>query len=286
MLFTRQFFHGLARETIYNARFPLRVPDEAYQVFVHVLGLGPHFVVEVGAVERRLEHLRLQHAQVFLYVVLHFGRCSRGQGHYRRAAYALRHALYVPVLGAEVVPPLGYAVGLVHGVEAYLNAFQEVHVLRLVQRLGGEIQQLGLPLQHILLHGGYLGARQRRVDEVRYAVLVRVVAHSVHLVLHQRYQGGYHYRHAVHQQRRELVAQALAAARRHQHKRIFPVHHAVDDGFLGPLESVKTEIMLQRSNKFLVSCHSLSFVISGNILVSCCQFSRKGSVFFCILQIF
>ena len=50
-----------------------------------------------------------------------------------------------------------------------------------------------------------------------------------HLVLHQRDQGRYHHGEAFTQQRGQLITQRLAAARGHQHQRITPVGHMLDD---------------------------------------------------------
>ena len=81
---------------------------------------------------------------------------------------------------------------------------------------------------------------------MRHTFLFRVVAHRIHLVLHQRDQRTNHDRHSVHQQRRQLVAQALSSSRRHQHKRVISGHHIAYDGFLMTLERVEPEIVLQR----------------------------------------
>ncbi len=70
---------------------------------------------------------------------------------------------------------------------------------------------------------------QAGVEECgRYAELLE----GVHLILHQRDQRRHHDADAVAQQGRNLVAQRLAAAGGHQHQRIAPAGHMLDDGLL------------------------------------------------------
>ena len=95
---------------------------------------------------------------------------------------------------------------LIDGVKADFYTFQEIHVLRLLKALRGQVQQFRLSSQHIFLHGVDLAAAQAGVDEMRHAFLLRVVPHRIHLVLHQRNQRTNHDCHAVHQQRWQLVA--------------------------------------------------------------------------------
>ena len=68
---------------------------------------------------------------------------------------------------------------------------------------------------------------------------------NVDLVFHQRYQRGDDNSRAFHQQRRQLIAQRLAAARRHQYKGVVAIKHVLDDGFLIALELVETEVFLK-----------------------------------------
>ena len=68
---------------------------------------------------------------------------------------------------------------------------------------------------------------------------------EVHLVLHQGDEWRNDDGHAVHEQRRELIAQALAATRGHEHEDVVSVHKAAYDFLLIALEFVKTEVFLQ-----------------------------------------
>jgi len=75
------------------------------------------------------------------------------------------------------------------------------------------------------------------------------LAAGADLVVHQRDQGRDHHRHAVAgalaRDRRDLVAQRLAAARGHQHQRVAAVRHVVDDGGLGAAELVVAEDLVE-----------------------------------------
>ena len=69
------------------------------------------------------------------------------------------------------------------------------------------------------------------------------------LVVHQRDQGADHHADAlpgtVSGDRRDLVAQAFAAAGRHQHQRVAAIAQVVDDGFLRAAEGAVAKDFLQ-----------------------------------------
>ena len=88
---------------------------------------------------------------------------------------------------------------LIDGVKADFYTFQEIHVLRLLKALRRQVQQLRLATQNIILDSVDLSSAQTGVDKMRYAFLLRVVAHRIHLVLHQRNERTNYDCHAVHQ---------------------------------------------------------------------------------------
>jgi hypothetical protein len=65
------------------------------------------------------------------------------------------------------------------------------------------------------------------------------------LILHQRDQRRHDNRRAFTQQRRNLIAQRLAAARGHQYQAIAPGNYVVDDGFLFTAELGMAEDAVQ-----------------------------------------
>ena len=140
-----------------------------------------------------------------------FRRGRRRQGDQRRRADLVDDRADAAVLRTEIVAPLRNAVRLVDGVERYLDFAQKRDVVLLGKRLGGEIEQLGAPLQHVGAHLRHGGLVERRIEEMGDARLRRESAHGVHLILHQGDQRRNDDRHAVHQQRRQLVTERLAA---------------------------------------------------------------------------
>ena len=149
---------------------------------------------------------------------------------------------------------------LIHCVKRDFDAFQKVHVLCFLQALRSQIEQFGFASQYVFFDGIDLGTRKRRIDEMGYARFVRVVAHGIHLVLHQRNKRRYDDGHAVHNQRWQLVAQTLATARRHQHKRVVPLHNVAYNGFLVTFETVKTKVALQCFGQLFVSYVHLLYI--------------------------
>ncbi len=234
----------LAAQAVDDAALALVLLDEADDVAVDVV-LGPDLVVEVRAVERRLEDRGVAHAEVLLDVELHFGRGRGRERDQRRRADLVDDRTDAAVLGAEVVAPFRDAVRLVDGIERDLDLAQEGDVVLFGERLRSEVEQLGLAVEHVLtdlLHGGLV---ERRVEEVGDARLLGEGAHGVDLILHQGDQGRNDDGHALHEQRRQLVAQRFAAARRHQHKRILSFEHVADDRLLIPLERGEPEVGLE-----------------------------------------
>ena len=113
-----QLFDALAAQAIDNPRFPGMLPHKTDDVAVHVLGLGPHLVKEVRAVEGSLEHIGIGDTQVFndVFLYLRGGRGRKGDNG-NAVSEPVDDGPQIAVLGAEVVPPLRNAVGLVHGHE-------------------------------------------------------------------------------------------------------------------------------------------------------------------------
>ena len=206
---------------------------------------GPDFVEQVGPVERRLEHGGIGHAEILLDVHLHLRSRRCRQGDQRRPADVVHDGTDAPILRAEIVAPLRNAVRLVDGIERHLDLAQERNVVLLGERFGREVEQFGPAGQHILLHLIDRSPVERRVQEVGNSLVLAEGAHGIDLILHQGDQRRDDDRHAVHQQRRQLVAKALAAAGGHQHERVLAGQHIADDRFLIALKSRETEILFQ-----------------------------------------
>ena len=180
-----QFFDLLAAQAVDDAALALVLLDETDDVVIYIV-LGPDFVVEVRAVERRLEDRSVGHAQILLNIQLHLGRRGCRQGDQRRRTDFVDDRTDAAVLGTEIMSPLRNAVRLVDGVERHLYFTQEGHVVLLGQRLGSEVKQFGLPRQHVGAHLRHGGLVERRVQEMSDPRIGREGAHGVHLILHQR----------------------------------------------------------------------------------------------------
>ena len=99
---------------------------------------------------------------------------------------------------------------LVYGEAGYLALVEQHQRLRAQQRLGGQVEQLDLPSAHALGRGLIGAVVQRAVQKDGRHV---EEAQGVHLILHERNQRRHDNRQSVQQQRRQLIAERLAAAR-------------------------------------------------------------------------
>ena len=147
-----KLLHLLAREAVDDAALALVLLDELDDVFVHVLRLRPHLVVEVRAVEGAFKLLRANDAEALLYVGAHLVGGSGRERNDGSLANLVDYGAYAAVLRPEVVAPLGYAVSLVDGVERNLDRLQELHVVFFGERLRRYVQQLGAPGAYVGLH--------------------------------------------------------------------------------------------------------------------------------------
>ena len=91
---------------------------------------------------------------------------------------------------------------------------------------------------------------------MRYAVFLTIIAHGIHLILHQCNQWRNHYGGAIHDERRQLITQRFAATCGHEHKGVVLIEQVFHDFGLITLEGIKTEIFLQFGcQSFYVLCH-------------------------------
>ena len=240
----RQFFYRLARETVDDTALARVLLDKEHNLLVDLLGLGSHLVVEVGPVEGTLVLDGVLYLQIFLDIASHLVGGSSREGYHRRVANLVDGRSEVAVLGSEVVSPLRDAVGFIDGIERNLERLEKLEVLGLVERLGSHVEQLGLAVAHVIHHLCGLRLGERRVEVMGQSVVLADAIDGVDLVFHQ----GDEWRHddgsALHEERRQLVTQALASAGGHEHKDVVPRHERADNGFLVAFERVKAEIVL------------------------------------------
>ena len=92
-----------------------------------------------------------------------------------------------------------------------------------------EVEQLEAAVAQVRNDVALLGAAQRRVQERRRHTCF---AQRTDLILHERDQRRHDDADAIAHERGYLIAQGLAAARRHQYERILPGNGGCDDRFL------------------------------------------------------
>ena len=198
--------------------------------------LGANLVKEVRAIERRFEDRSIGHTQILLDVHLHLG-CSRSRKcNERSLADIVDNGAYAAILRAEIVSPLRDTVRLVDGIERNFDLAQECHIILLCERLGGKVQQFGLACQNVATHLIDRCLVERRVQKVGNTRLGGERAHSIDLILHQGDKGRDDDCHTIHNKRRQLVAQRLTTARRHQHKGVASLEQVTNYSLLITLE--------------------------------------------------
>ncbi len=241
----RKFLDLLAAEAIYYSGLSRILPDVLDDVLLR-LDLVPHLIVEVGTVERGLEHRGVRNPEIFEYVALHLRSGGSGEGDYRRPADLIHQSTNTSVLRAEIMAPLGYAVRLVHGIERNLHLTQQRHILFLGERLGSHIEKFCPPREQVFPNHIHLLAGEGRIKEMRNAARPGLKpTQQIDLVLHQRDQRRYHNGRPVHKDGRELIAERFSATGRHEHKGVSATNQMADDRFLVALESVVAEELLE-----------------------------------------
>ena len=156
-------------------------------------------VEEVGPREAGDERLRLAEVQLLDDVAAHRVGGRGGQGDRRRIAQHAAELAQPRVVGAEIVPPLADAVGLVHGQELQAHGPDRLEKPRAAEPLGHDVDQPVARRRPCVEPGVLLGQRERAVDERdRQAQCLELID----LVLHQGDQRRDDQRQAVEHQRR------------------------------------------------------------------------------------
>ena len=153
-----------------------------------------------------------------------------GQRDARDGRVALVQGRELQVFRAEIVAPLRDAMRFVDGEQGQLAGFVEriEHGQRAVeqQALGGDVDEVERAVEDRLFDGLRRAPVERRIEA---GGLDAELDQRVDLVLHQRDQRRDDDGAAGAEQGGNLVAQALAAAGRHQHQRVAATGHMVDD---------------------------------------------------------
>ncbi len=166
----------------------------------------------------------------------------RGQRDPRHLRPALVQHRQREVVGPEVVTPLGDAVRLVDREERDRPPVEQPLGALGAQALGGQVEQVQLAAEERLLDRLPLVRVLRRVEE---SGPHPEGGQRVHLVLHQRDEGRDDDARAFSDQRRDLVAERLAAAGRHQHEGVAAADDLLDDLLLLTAEGAVAEHAVQ-----------------------------------------
>jgi len=165
-----------------------------------------------------------------------------GQRDARHLRETLAQQRQLPVLGAEVVPPVRNAMRLVNGEQGEASRCQQFQRPLGQQPLRGDIEQVQRAAPKFPLDLERLSVIQTGVEKSRaHAVLPQ----RVHLVFHQRDQRRNHDAATFAHQGRELVAQRFAAAGRHQHQGVLSLKQRVYDLLLHGAEIAEAEDLAQ-----------------------------------------
>ena len=157
-----------------------------------------------------------------------------GEGDARHAREAANQLGELHVMRAEIVAPLGDAVGLVDREQGDGRVVEEVQEFVHQEPLGGDVDEVDLAVADGGFGGGYLARVDVRVD--RSGADAKLLQ-SRNLVLHQRNQRRDDDRDARTAEGGDLIAQRLTGAGRHQHKRVLARDYRVDRGLLMPAEA-------------------------------------------------
>ena len=260
----RDLVDRVARQRVDDARFTaVLVLDERQQLRARV-ALLDHAIADVRPIEAGDEDPRFdQQALGDLLPRRHIG--SGGQRDARHGAEALAQHRELAVLGPEVMAPLRHAVRFVDGEQrqprAALQVVEQAQAAIGQQSLGRDVQQVDVAGAQAPLDRRRLGAAQRRVEEGRTDA---DFIERRHLVLHQRDERRDDDTDAGARQRRNLVAQGLAAPRGHEHQRIEAVEHGRDHLLLEAAEAVVAEDLAENL-RWTAQNHCWSVAIAGGV---------------------
>ena len=186
--------------------------------------------VEIRAVKPRHNPEGIFELQNPLHIPPHFFRSGgRKRSHHRAAGQFLQKLDNPKVAGAEILPPLGNAVGLVHCYEGDVQFFRNRSEPGIIQPFRRDIDNLIPTGKQIPVGRLHLCPGQSAVEKGR-AHACRLQRH--HLIPHQGDQGRYDQGNARHHQCGKLVAHALPTAGWHNTEYVPPGQSRVNQFLL------------------------------------------------------
>ncbi len=150
------------------------------------------------------------------------------------------------IFRTEVVPPLRHAMGLVDRKQGDVSAAEQGKAARRQQPLRRDVEQIQIAGDEPRLDRGGFFKGQRGIQHRRPDAGLE---QACDLVAHQRDQRRDDDAAALSQQGRQLIAQRLAAAGRHQHQAIAAVRDMPDDLFLRAPKARQAEHGIQHGKR-------------------------------------
>ena len=210
------------------------------------VGLLLDDIADVGAVEGGDVFLRLAEPEPVVDLAPRDRVGGRGERDARHPREVLSDIGDAEVFRSEVVAPLRHAVRLVDREECDAGAVGRVVEKREERRhqqpLRCDIEQVETSGHQLAAEGGgLLGARRGVPERRRHTEQVQ----RLDLVVHERDERRHHDADTGTHQRRQLIAQRLAATGRHEHDGVGPRDRTVDDRLLRPAERGEPEHLPQ-----------------------------------------
>ena len=238
----------LAREAVDDACLVWATGDEMVDE-LQLLLLGAfltHGETEVGTVEAAHEGLSVQMQLVDDVLAGNLIGCG-GKCHHRNAPETLVKESELRILRTEIVAPLTDTVGFIYGEERNLDVAEQIRYLA-EEFFGRNIEQFQFARFASSADDEIIGYIVAAVESFGWNA---VRLEGFHLVVHQTDEWRNDHCCSLHCQRRNLIAQTLSSARRHQHQTVVTLHHFPDDGFLVGAEGIVSEVRFQ----YLVDLH-------------------------------
>ena len=238
----------LAREAVDDACLVWATGDEMVNEFQLLLlrAFLAHGKTEVRTVETAHEGLAVQMQLVDDVLSGNLIGCSR-ERHHRHAIEFLVQESELGILRTEIVAPLTDTVGFIYGEERNLDVAEQIRYLA-EEFFGRDIEQFQFARFASSADDEIIGYIVAAVESFgRNAIRLE----GFHLVVHQTDEWRNDHCCSLHRQRRNLIAQTLSSARRHQYQTVVTLHHFPDDGFLVGSEGIVSEVRFQ----YLVDLH-------------------------------
>ena len=209
------------------------------------------------SVERRYEGIVVRHVEILDNVGLHLrgGRSRECDDRYI-IADGIQHRADASILRSEVMPPLRYAMRLINSDKRDIDLLKKLNILVFGQCFWSDEEQFGLTVRNVLFDLFHLGFGERRIEEVSHIIILAVSSDTVDLVLHQCNKRRDDDGRTIKHESRQLVAERLTTACRHDGKSILTAQYTFDDFFLFAFELVESKILMQGCIQgFCSHCH-------------------------------